>query len=135
MSIAFDQAEKAVATWAESHGIRVRQRRLKADKAGEFDGVSFMLNSDYPAEDCTYYLSHALGSIVRWSLSHDAVQRMFGELRDAKKDRGDTARLERAIAKYRAFETESSEYAVWLLAELGHAAAVPGYTNFMRADL
>jgi hypothetical protein len=60
---------------------------------------------------------------------------MFDELRDAKKARADPARLERAIAAYRDFETESSEFAVWLLGELGHAGAVPSYTNFMRADL
>jgi hypothetical protein len=47
----------------------------------------------------------------------------------------DPHRLERAIEEYRAFETESSEFAVWLLRELGHADMVLSYSNFMRADL
>lgn len=124
-----------VCAWAAARGIRVDRRRLRPDQAGKFDGVSATLNSDYAAEELAYYLAHALGSVVRWSLSRDAVQAMFDELRAAKKDRPDAARLERAVAAYRAFEVESSEYAVTLLAEAGHADAVPPYTNFMRADL
>jgi hypothetical protein len=106
-------------------GVAVRQRPLRADQAGEFDGVSVTLNADYGAEELTYYLAHALGSIARWSLSRPAVQAMFDELRAAKGDKSDTARRERAIAAYCAFEIESSEFAVWLLQELGHADAVP----------
>ena len=53
----------------------------------------------------------------------------------AKSDRADPRRLERALEAYHAFETESSEFAVWLFTETGHGHAVPSYTNFMRADL
>ncbi len=114
----------------------MRQDRLKPEQAGAFDGVSVTLNSAYGSEELTYYLAHALGSIARWSLSRAAVQGMFDELRAAKADRPpDVMRLERAIDGYRAFEIESSEFAVWLLAELGHGGAVASYTNFMRADL
>jgi hypothetical protein len=61
---------------------------------------------------------------------------MFDELRAAKKERDtDSAGFERAIERYRAFEIESSEFAVWLLAELGNADVIASYTNFMRADL
>lgn len=124
-----------VRDWADAHGVRVVQLRLKPEQAGAFDGVSVTLNSSYGVEELTYYLAHSLGSIVRRSLSRDAVQCLFDELRAAKADRADAARLERAIGAYRAFEVESSEFAVALLADLGHADAVPSYTNFMRADL
>ncbi len=43
--------------------------------------------------------------------------------------------MNRQSRLFRAFETESSEFAVWLLAELGHGDVIPSYTNFMRADL
>ena len=132
----FERAYADVSAWAAAHGIAVGQRPLAPGTAGTFDGLSATMNSGYSAAERTYYFVHALGSVVRWSLSHDAVQAMFDELRGAKKDRaGDPDRLERAIDAYRAFEIESSEFAVWLLAELGHAAVVPSYTTFMRADL
>src|SRR3954452_13639466 len=119
-----------VITWASARGVRARLGPLQPEQAGSFDGTSVTLNSGYPAEELAYYLAHALGSIVRWSLSKGAVQGMFDELRSAKEDRTDSERLERAIAAYRAFETESSEFAVWLLGVQGHAASVPAYSNF-----
>ena len=130
----FQKMYKNVRGWAGAHGIRVGLSLLPAGKAGEFDGLSATMNSEYEPEEVVYYLTHALGSIVRWSLSRPEVQKMFDEMRAAKK--GDERnRLEQAIKAYRAFEEESSEFAVWLLAELGHTGVVPSYTNFMRADL
>ena len=109
---------------------------MRAGKAGEFDGVSITMNSDYSAEERVYYMVHALGSIVPWSLSRDAVQRLFDELRDAKKTKHEQPeRFEAAIQRYRDFETESSKYAVWLLTKLGYGNVVASYSNFMRADL
>ena len=135
MSLDFDRVYHDVCAWADAHGISVRQQSLQANKAGEFNGVSALMNSEYSAEERTYYLVHALGSMVRWFKSKAEIQAMFNELRDAKKDKTDTVRLERAIEHYRAFEIESSEFAVWLLENLGHAQVVASYTNFMRADL
>src|SRR4051794_35780827 len=135
MTDSFERTYQAGRHWAASRGIAIREERLKADKAGEFDGLAVTLNAAYGAEERTYYLVHALGSIVRWSRSRPAVQQMFDELRAAKEHRDDAGRLERAIERYRTFEVESSEFAVWLLAELGHGDVVPAYTNFMRADL
>ncbi len=120
---------------AEARGVRVRQRPLGPGKVGAFDGLSVTLASGHAAEELAYYLAHALGSIVRWSLSRATVQALFDELRAAKEDRADAGRLERAIEAYRAFETESSEFAVWLLNDLGHGGWVPSYTSFLRADL
>lgn len=136
MTVVFDRVYRDVESWAQAHGIRIRHDTLKREKVGAFDGLSATMNSEYGTEERTYYLAHALGSIVRWSLSQPAVQEMFDELREAKKNRGpEPERLERAIERYRAFEVESSQFAVWLLGELGHSNAIFSYTNFMRADL
>lgn len=136
MQSVFEQVYEAVRAWAQRHGVSFHAQRLKPEKAGAFDGVSATMNRDYDKEEVSYYLAHALGSIVFWSRDRPGVQALFDELRDAKKDRAnDPARLERAIERYRAFEIESSELAVWLLAELGHGPVVPSYTNFLRADL
>lgn len=131
----FMQILNDVAAWATTHGIDVRRQALQPEQAGTFDGVSVTLNSAYRADEQTYYLTHTLGSIARWSLSRNAVQDLFDELRAAKADRGDRVRLTRAIDAYRAFERESSEFAVGLLMKLEQGDAVPSYTNFMRADL
>src|SRR5579871_4645271 len=136
METDFGQVYHEVCTWAESRGIHVARQRLPAGKAGEFDGVSARMNAAYPVEECVYYLAHALGSMVRWALSHRAVQALFEELRAAKETRPvDATRLERAIAAYRGFEIESSEFAVWMLEQLGYPGVIPSYTNFLRADL
>src|SRR5947208_2059353 len=116
--VEYTQLLSELCNWAGEHDIRVREEVLKPHQAGTFDGVSVTLNHDYPAEERVYYLVHSLGSIVRWSLSKDAVQAMFDELRSAKENRDDRARLEVAIQAYRAFETESSEFAVGLLTDL-----------------
>ncbi len=136
MAVNFDRINQDVCTWADLHGIHVTEQKLPAGKAGEFDGVTATMNNAYSAEERVYYLTHALGSMVRWALSQETVQALFDELRAAKKQKvSDIGRLERAIAAYRAFEIESSEFAVWLLLQLGHSSVVPSYTNFLRADL
>jgi len=131
----FERIYATICQWAEAQGIAVRHAHLDAKKAGEFNGLTATMNSSFSAEEQTYYLVHALGSIVRWSVSFEPVRDMFAELRAAKGSRKDQTRLEAAIHRYRAFEIESSEFAVWLLGELGNGAAIPTYTNFMRADL
>jgi hypothetical protein len=132
----FERTYEKVRDWANSRGIQVREASLAANKAGKFDGKSVSMNSAFSAEERLYYLAHSLGSIVRWSLSREHVQHMFDELRDAKKNKEkDPARLERALADYQAFETESSRFAVQLLKDLEAADVLPAYTNFMRADL
>jgi hypothetical protein len=136
MEIAFQQVIEALHRWCQGHDIQFEERSLPSQQAGEFTGPAIVMNRDFPAEDRLYYLVHALGSIVRWSLSRDDVQRMFDELRDAKEQKdAEPERFERAVAAYRAFETESSEFAVWLLREVGHPETIDSYTRFMRADL
>jgi hypothetical protein len=136
VSVSFEEVVAAVVRWCEAHGIRIEQRPLPREKAGEFTGKSIVMNSGFLAEDRLYYLTHAIGSIVRRSLSPKETQELFDELRDAKQQKQtDPQRLERAIDRYRAFETESSEYAVWLLNHCGYPGVIGSYTNFMWADL
>src|SRR4051812_15220524 len=78
-----------VRDWAIGHGIEVREQSLKRNVAGTFDGVSVALNPAFTPEELTDYFSHAVGSIVRWSLSRPAVQQLFDELRAAKEARDD----------------------------------------------
>lgn len=127
---------QAICEWATMHGIQVKGEELPPGKAGEFDGLNVTMNREYEAEERVYYLIHALGSIVLWSLNSAGVAEMFSELRDAKsKKADDPARFETAIAKYRDFEVEASKLAVWLFGQLGQRENVSPYTNFMRADL
>lgn len=136
MTMDFEKVYRDIRAWGEAHGIRVHEQSLSPEKAGVFDGLSATMNREYEPEERSYYLIHALGSMVSWSLSRLEVQAMFDELRAAKKGReADPARLERAIERYRAFEIESSEFAVWLFSELGHKDVEPSYTNFICADL
>ena len=61
---------------------------------------------------------------------------MFDELRSAKASKtSNPAGLKMAIDRFRGFEIESSQLAVWLLEKLGFPDAVRLYANFMRADL
>jgi hypothetical protein len=132
----FDQIYESVRNWAEAHSIPVTKSQLPAGKAGEFDGLSIIMNSAFGPEERVYYLTHAIGSIVCWSLDGNSVQEMFDELRHAKeKPESTQADLDLAIDRYRNFETESSRFAVWLLGELGQDSVVARYTNFMRADI
>ncbi len=125
----------AIRNWTDKQGIELRERDLGADRPGEFDGLHITINPHFSLEERTYYLAHALGSIVIWSQNKERVAKAFDELRSAKETKEDQNRLERAIEKYRDFETQSSELAVCLLESLGHSEVVGSYTNFMRADL
>lgn len=130
----FERIYTAIRNWAEDEGIEVREQDLGSDHAGEFDGLNVIMNPHFPLEDRSYYLAHALGSIVLWSRDKEGIQKIFDDLRAAKDNKKDES-LERAIERYRDFETKSSELAVWLLEKLGHSDAIQNYTNFMRADL
>jgi hypothetical protein len=136
MAHSFGRCYEAVCEWATAHGIRVNEEALPSGKAGEFDGLNVTMNRDYKAEERIYYLIHALGSVVLWSLNEAGIAEMFSELRDKKSEKADDhARFETAIAKYRDFEVEASKLAVSLFDQLGQPDKVSPYTNFMRADL
>src|SRR4051794_27808303 len=104
-SINFTRVYGAIHEWAAAHEITVTERDFPAGKAGQFNGVTVAMNRDYSVEERIYYLVHALGSIVIWSLDQSAVQTMFDSLRDAKKNKAtDPEHLEEMIVQYRAFE-------------------------------
>src|SRR4051794_35934238 len=66
MPSAFEKIYDSIGSWAETHGIRVRDESLSPGKAGEFNGVTATMNRGYDVQERAYYLVHALGSIVRW---------------------------------------------------------------------
>ncbi len=135
MNFSFDDLYRGLRRWATDHGVCPDERPLPAGKAGDFDGLSITMNHDYSAEDKSYYFAHALGSIALWCVD-PTVQAIFDGLRSAKASKtSNPAGLEMAIDRFRGFEIESSQLAVWLLEQVGFRDAVPSYTNFMRADL
>jgi hypothetical protein len=114
----------------------VGSRRLPPETPAVFDGPTVTLDPGYDPESRCYYLAHALGSIAQWSTDTAATRAVFDEVHAAEASReADPRRFERAVAGHLAFEERSSGHAVWLLADLGHDRAVPGYTTFFRADL
>ena len=136
MLSSFEQLYGDLQKRARAYGIEVQEVGLPAESPGRFDGMTVMMNRAYDAEERCYYLVHALGSIVRWSLDPAGCTALFRALAEAKAHRAAApAHLERALAAYRDYETAASEYAAWLLADLGYASLVPAYTNFSRADL
>jgi hypothetical protein len=109
---------------------------MEIETAGKFDGLSITINPDHDLEARCFYLAHSFGSIVEWSLEYRDVSRLFGELREAKKSRDrEPERFEHALDRFSTFENVASEYAVWLLADIGEQEVVGRYTEFFRADL
>ncbi len=127
------RAFRAICDWAKGHQMQVFQQPLEPSHVGKFDGESFILDPSYPLAERVFYLAHAVGSALIWFVD-DSVSSMFQELRAAK-SAPEGPRFERALAQYQAFEIESSQFATWLLQELGFAGLTSEYSNFMRADL
>jgi hypothetical protein len=71
MTRRFHRIYHDICIWAKDHGIEVQDDHLPVGQAGEFDGPTATMNSDYDLEERTYYLTHAIGSVVRWSLAND----------------------------------------------------------------
>jgi hypothetical protein len=132
----FERLFERLAARIRSYGITIEFERMEIETAGKFDGLSITINPDHDLEARCYYLAHSFGSIVEWSLEYQAVSQLFGELRAAKKNRDrQPGRFERALDRFCTFENVASEYAVWLLADIGVPEVIGGYTEFFRADL
>jgi hypothetical protein len=116
-----------------SHGIDVRLRDMDVEKPGEFDGPTITINPKHDREAASFYLAHSFGSIYQWSTDFEHAQRVFEQLRDAKK--GARHGFETALDEWRLFEQTSSEYATGVLGEVGHTEAIEPYTVFFRADI
>lgn len=120
----------------ESHRITVVLEPMDREQPGKFNGPTITLNPDYDLEKRCFYLVHSVGSIVLWSIDRKGTQKVFDDLRAAKKTKDrEPERFAAALERFCDFEEASSEHAVWLLAELGHAWAIPSYTEFFRADI
>ena len=116
-----------------ANGVDVRTRNMDIEKPGEFDGPTLTLNPVHDPEALCYYAAHAFGSIYQWSTDFPRAQKVFRDLRDAKK--GPAQQFERALEAWRRFEQTSSDHAVWVLEHIGHQPAVVPYTVFFRADI
>jgi hypothetical protein len=114
-------------------GVDVRLKEMDLEKPGVFDGPSITINPKHDQEAASFYLAHSFGSIAQWSTNFEHAQKVFDELRDAKKRKG--ARFEEALKAWRRFEQTSSDHAVWVLDRAGHAEAIAPYTVFFRADI
>jgi hypothetical protein len=122
--------------FVEAAGIEVRRTPLPRDTPAEFDGRSITLAAALDADAAAFILLHSFGSIVGWSLDKPGVTALLDDMRAAKGAReADPDRFERALARFRAFEIASSEYAVWALEAIGHPEAVAPYTTYFRADV
>jgi len=125
-----------LSSFIQSRGVKVHLKDMDIETPGEFDGPTITINPRHDREAAAYYLAHSFGSIVQWSTDFGRAAKVFEDLGRAKKERGkDLSRFEVALWRWRTFEQTSSEHAVWTLLEIGHAAAVPPYTVFFRADI
>jgi len=96
--------------------------------------LSITTSTDCDRETNCHGLAHAFGHIIQWSTDRASHQALYDELYAAK-GAGDPVRLEAALARFRQYEEEASEYAVGLLTACGCAEAVPAFTAFARADI
>jgi hypothetical protein len=120
----------------ESFGVLVKLTDMDIETPGEFDGLSITINPKHDGESACFYLAHSFGSIVPWSTDVARAQKVFDDLREAKKrQRQEAAQFELALGRFRGFEETSSEHAVWILGQIGHAGVIDPYTVFFRADL
>lgn len=125
----------ALVAYTRARGIDVRMRPMDVATPAEFDGPTITINDAHDEAARSFYLVHSFGSIVGWATDYDGTRAMFHELRGAKKAKAsDPVRLQRAIGAFLRFEQRASEYAVWVVAELGFQSAIAAYTEFFRAD-
>src|SRR5262249_2031692 len=120
----------------ESYGIAVEERRLGFETTGIFDGLSITTNVEYDTQTRCHNIAHSLGHIVQWSLDYPQCQQLYDGLNAAKAGKSeDRAGLERALLHFREYEEEASQYAAWLLGDIGSPEALADFTNFARADI
>lgn len=125
----FDDLRRFIA----SHSIDIREKKMDAEKPGEFDGPTISINLKHDLQALCFYLAHSFGSIYQWSTDFERAQKVFNELRDAKEAAG--GEFERALEAWQTFEQTSSDHAVWVLGQIGHAEAIAPYTVFFTADI
>jgi hypothetical protein len=120
----------------ETSGVCVTSQRLGPETTGVFDGLSITTNSICDIETQCHNIGHAFGHIAQWSLDEVRCRELYDRLDSAKdRKREDPPALERALAGFRLYEEEASEYAAWLLSDTGNAMALASFTRFARADI
>lgn len=120
----------------ESFGIAVLAQRLGFETTGIFDGTSITTNTDYDLETRCHNIAHSFGHIAQWSLEYDRFRTLYEQLYAAKATKGaDPAALECALERFREYEEEASQYATWLLSDIGCTDALPSFILFARADI
>ena len=124
---------RGLEAFISAHGVDVRLKEMDLETPGVFDGPTITINPKHDHEAASFYLAHSFGSISQWSTNFEHAQKVFDELRDAKKRKG--ARFEDALKAWRLFEQTSSDHAVWVLDRAGHAEAIGLYNVFFRADI
>jgi hypothetical protein len=135
MGISGAELLDGLAEFVRSRGIELRTRNMDVEKPGEFDGPSITINPKHDRQALSFYAAHALGSIYQWSTDFEHAQKVFDDLRQAKETGGEADRFEESLAQWRRFEATSSDHAVWVLGDIGHAGAIEPYTVFFRADI
>jgi hypothetical protein len=136
MPATVERLYEELARRAQEYGIAVEQAELPEDVPGKFDGPTITLNKHYDATERAFYLAHSIGSIAEWSLQAEQSNQVMQELRQAKRARkGDSARFDRALGAYLAFETRTWERAVWLFNDTRNEEFIDAFSNFGRADL
>ena len=136
MSSSSEALFASISEHVRSHGIQVVQKPLGSERPATFDGLSITLNPAFDLQTRSFYLVHSFGSIVIWSLDSRGTQFVFDELRESKKHKStNPVRFAEALEHFRRFEEASSELAVGVLVDSGHAWVVPAYTNYFRADI
>jgi hypothetical protein len=120
----------------EACGVRVLAKQLGFETTGIFDGLSITTSTTYDLATRCHNIAHSFGHIAQWSLDYAGQQRLYDDLHAGKANKAaDPAFLEQALARFRAYEEEASQYASWLLADTGNADALPAFTDFARADI
>jgi|GEM_PF-3532291 len=120
----------------ERFGVAVAERQLGPETTGTFDGLNITTNTLFDAETRCHNMAHSFGHIAQWSLDFERFRTLYDDLYAAKAEAADhPQRLEAALARFREYEEEASEYAAWLYLEIGCPEAIPAFTNFARADI
>ena len=121
---------------AKSYGVDVRIEELADETTGTFDGLSITTNQRCDEATRCHNLAHSLGHILQWTTERAKQEGLYARLHAAKALKTSDARtLEACLVEFRAYEEEASEYAAWLLTEIGAPECIPAFTCFARADI
>ena len=105
-----------------ARGVEVRLKEMKLETPGVFDGPTITINPKHDQEAASFYLAHSFGSISQWSTTSNTRRRYSTSCGTQKKPAATPS--EKALKAWRLFEQTSSDHAVWVLDQAGHADAI-----------